>query len=223
MRSKAALGDQLSVIHQANLGGSGGFSRSMYETTYNEGSRYVLLLDDDVLVEPEGMLRARPSPICAARRPSSVGHMINMYVRSLLHAYGETVNRFRFFWGPAPNSKHGHDFAMNPLRATRWLHRRIDVDYNGWWMCLIPTDVIREIGMSLPIFIKWDDAEFGLRAREVRHSNRLAAGRRSVARAVDRQGRHHRLAGVPPREKPPSRRAAALAVRPRWAHWCTSR
>jgi galactofuranosylgalactofuranosylrhamnosyl-N-acetylglucosaminyl-diphospho-decaprenol beta-1,5/1,6-galactofuranosyltransferase len=161
---KESLGDQLSLIHQANLGGSGGFSRSMYETTYNEESRYVLLLDDDVLVEPEGMLRALTfADLC--RTPTVIGgHMINMYVRSLLHAYGETVNRFRFFWGPAPNSKHGHDFAMNPLRSTRWLHRRIDVDYNGWWMCLIPTDVIREIGMSLPIFIKWDDAEFGLLA-----------------------------------------------------------
>lgn len=164
--AKKALGDQLSLIHQANLGGSGGFSRSMYETTYNEGSRYVLLLDDDVLVEPEGMLRALTfADMC--RTPTIVGgHMINMYVRSLLHAYGETVNRFRFFWGPAPHSKNGHDFAMNPLRATRWLHRRIDVDYNGWWMCLIPTDVIRDIGMSLPIFIKWDDAEFGLRAQK---------------------------------------------------------
>jgi galactofuranosylgalactofuranosylrhamnosyl-N-acetylglucosaminyl-diphospho-decaprenol beta-1,5/1,6-galactofuranosyltransferase len=165
--AKKALGDQLSLIHQANLGGSGGFSRSMYETTYKEGSRYVLLLDDDVLVEPEGMLRALTfADLC--RTPTIIGgHMINMYVRSLLHAYGETVNRFRFFWGPAPHSKNGHDFAMNPLRATRWLHRRIDVDYNGWWMCLIPTDVIREIGMSLPIFIKWDDAEFGLRAQKV--------------------------------------------------------
>jgi galactofuranosylgalactofuranosylrhamnosyl-N-acetylglucosaminyl-diphospho-decaprenol beta-1,5/1,6-galactofuranosyltransferase len=33
-------------------------------------------------------------------------------------------------------------------------------------MCLIPTRVIREIGLSLPMFIKWDDADFGLRAGE---------------------------------------------------------
>ena len=32
-------------------------------------------------------------------------------------------------------------------------------------MCLIPTEVIRTIGLSLPVFIKWDDAEYGLRAR----------------------------------------------------------
>jgi len=28
------------------------------------------------------------------------------------------------------------------------------VDYNGWWMTLIPVEVIREIGLSLPLFIK---------------------------------------------------------------------
>jgi galactofuranosylgalactofuranosylrhamnosyl-N-acetylglucosaminyl-diphospho-decaprenol beta-1,5/1,6-galactofuranosyltransferase len=33
-------------------------------------------------------------------------------------------------------------------------------------MCLIPTTVIREIGLSLPVFIKWDDAEYGVRARD---------------------------------------------------------
>jgi galactofuranosylgalactofuranosylrhamnosyl-N-acetylglucosaminyl-diphospho-decaprenol beta-1,5/1,6-galactofuranosyltransferase len=33
-------------------------------------------------------------------------------------------------------------------------------------MCLIPVQVIREIGLSMPMFIKWDDAEFGLRAKE---------------------------------------------------------
>ena len=29
------------------------------------------------------------------------------------------------------------------LRQTPWLHRRVDVDYNGWWMCLIPRAVVR--------------------------------------------------------------------------------
>src|SRR5260221_8362191 len=33
-------------------------------------------------------------------------------------------------------------------------------------MCLIPARVIRELGLALPVFIKWDDAECGVRARE---------------------------------------------------------
>ncbi len=164
--ARAALGDTLEVIHQANLGGSGGFARGMYETAYGRDSKYVLLLDDDVLVEPEGILRAVAfADLC--RVPTIIGgHMLNMHVRSMLHAFGERVNKYRFMWGAAPHTAEAHDFAVWPLRTTRWMHRRVDVDYNGWWMCLIPTDVVREIGLALPIFIKWDDADFGLRAEE---------------------------------------------------------
>src|SRR5690606_22070152 len=43
---------------------------------------------------------------------------------------------------------------------------RLDADYNGWWMCMIPKQVIAEIGLSMPVFIKWDDAEYGLRAKK---------------------------------------------------------
>jgi galactofuranosylgalactofuranosylrhamnosyl-N-acetylglucosaminyl-diphospho-decaprenol beta-1,5/1,6-galactofuranosyltransferase len=160
-----ALGAKLTVVHQANLGGSGGFARSMHEAVERGESDYVLLLDDDVLVEPEGILRAITFADLA-RTPTIVGgHMLNMHVPSMLHTFGEVVNRYRFMWGSAPHVQEAHDFAKSTLRDTEWLHRRIDVDYNGWWMCLIPTDVVRSLGLSLPIFIKWDDADYGLRAK----------------------------------------------------------
>jgi galactofuranosylgalactofuranosylrhamnosyl-N-acetylglucosaminyl-diphospho-decaprenol beta-1,5/1,6-galactofuranosyltransferase len=90
--------------------------------------------------------------------------MLNLVAPSHLHSFGEVVRPFRFHWGAADNVWEGHDFGAAGLRATAWMHRRIDVDYNAWWMCLIPVDVLKEVGLSLPLFIKWDDAEFGLRA-----------------------------------------------------------
>jgi galactofuranosylgalactofuranosylrhamnosyl-N-acetylglucosaminyl-diphospho-decaprenol beta-1,5/1,6-galactofuranosyltransferase len=165
-QAAASLGAKLRVIEQGNLGGSGGFSRAMDEVTAKGDADYVLLLDDDVVCEPEGILRA-VAFADLAKQPTLVGgQMFSLYDRSVLHAYGETVAKYRWFWGAAPNTWHGHNFAHHSLPATHWLHRRIDVDYNGWWMCLIPTQVIRDIGLSLPMFIKWDDAEFGLRAAE---------------------------------------------------------
>ncbi|MCW2798294.1 MAG: glycosyl transferase [Nocardioides sp.] len=162
--AKAVLGDRLRILDQPNLGGSGGFSRAMLETVQRGASDYVLLLDDDVVCELEGIKRA-VAFADLAKRPTIVGgHMFSLYDRTVMHAYGEALAKWTWFWGPAPATKHSHDWARRPLRSTPWLHRRIDVDYNGWWMCLIPTSVIREIGMSLPMFIKWDDAEFGLRA-----------------------------------------------------------
>ena len=163
---KAALGGKLRIINQANLGGSGGFARGMYEAVEN-GSDYALLLDDDVVVEPESIVRLLTfADRC--RNPTIVGgHMFDLYNRSVLHTFGEVVDPFRIVPAqPHADMELRHDFGIANLRQTAWLHRRVDVDYNGWWMCLIPTKVIKEIGLSLPLFIKWDDAEYGLRAKE---------------------------------------------------------
>jgi len=67
--------------------------------------------------------------------------------------------------GKAPGTEYDHDFSQRPLRHTAWMHRRIDADYNAWWMCLIPRSVAEHVGLPLPLFIKWDDVEYGLRAR----------------------------------------------------------
>ena len=161
-----ALGGKLRVIRQSNLGGSGGFARGMSEAVQN-GSTWVLLMDDDIRLEPESLVRLMTfSDRCA--RPTLVGaHMFDLHDPTVLHAYGEAIDRFRWHYAAAPGVERGEvDFRVESLRNTRSLHRRIDVDYNGWWMDLIPTSVIREIGLSLPIFIKWDDAEYGIRAQK---------------------------------------------------------
>ncbi len=161
-----ALGPQLRIVRQGNLGGSGGFSRGMRETLAAGRSDYVLLLDDDIIVEPEGILRALQFAQ-SCRRPTIVGgHMFDMFDRSVLHSFGERIDKYRFFWGSVSGVRERHDLAAQNLRATPYMHKRVDVDYNGWWMCLIPIEIVREIGLSLPVFIKWDDAEYGLRAAE---------------------------------------------------------
>ncbi|MFW0119998.1 glycosyltransferase [Rothia sp. P5764] len=160
------LQGKLRIINQANLGGSGGFARGMFEAVKNE-SDYVLLLDDDVKIEPESILRSiKFGDYC--KNPTLVGgHMFDLNNRTVLHTYGEKINPYRFFWEPAHDSLvPGFNFSYKNLKNSPWLHRRIDVDYNAWWMCLIPTKVIKEIGLSLPVFIKWDDAEYGYRAKK---------------------------------------------------------
>lgn len=160
----ARLGAKLRIIRQGNLGGAGGYSRGMAEALDRPDAAFVMLLDDDVQVEPEGILRAlRFARHCA--RPLIVGgHMFDLNEPTVLHAYSEIVEPRTFMWGPPDRDHERHDFRAGSLRETDWLHRREDSDFNGWFMCLIPTSVLREIGLALPVFIKWDDAEFGLRA-----------------------------------------------------------
>jgi galactofuranosylgalactofuranosylrhamnosyl-N-acetylglucosaminyl-diphospho-decaprenol beta-1,5/1,6-galactofuranosyltransferase len=164
--AETGLGGRLKIHDQPNLGGSGGFSRGMYEAMTNSGCEQILLMDDDIVIEPDSVLRAIAFSRFAEQPMLVGGQMLNLQARSHLHTMGEVVDRHKFKWGPAPHVEHDHDFAKYPLRDedSEDLHRRIDVDYNGWWMCLIPRSVAEELGLPLPLFIKWDDAEYGLRA-----------------------------------------------------------
>ncbi|WP_372735733.1 glycosyltransferase [Nocardioides sp.] len=164
--AKAALGDRLRVIEQGNLGGSGGYARGQLESLRKGTATYALMMDDDVVCEPEGIIRAITFGDLA-RRPTIVGgHMFSLYAKSRLHSFGEIVQPWRFWWMTPLDGFSDWDLGARNLRSARWLHKRVDVDFNGWFMCLIPRQVLADIGLSLPLFIKWDDAEFGLRAKE---------------------------------------------------------
>lgn len=164
---KAALGDRLEVIAQGNLGGSGGFTRALYESiehTKPGTVDQILLMDDDIALEPDSILRSNMFARAAAK-PIIVGsQMLNLQAKSRLHTMGEVVDLATCVWRRAPGAVVDHDFGEYSLRETRELHKRIDATYNGWWMCLFPREVVEKTGLPLPLFIKCDDAEYSLRA-----------------------------------------------------------
>lgn len=161
-----SLGEKLRIIRQPNLGGSGGFARAMSETLDAGESAFVQLLDDDVRIEPESIRRSIVFGQFASV-PTIVGaHMFDLLDRPKLHAWAEVVDEAPFMWRTLNQERMPHDFSVANLRQTPELHARLDADYNGWWMCLIPVETLKMVGLSLPAFIKWDDAEYCLRAGE---------------------------------------------------------
>jgi len=172
------FGDRFFEFRQGNLGGSGGYSRIMYEALGDKtpDSPYIVYMDDDIAIEPDSILRALQVSRYATTPMLVGGQMLNLQERSHLHSMGEVIDRHTFMWTSAPHVHYDHNFAKHPLSDqgkfddkpdapnSRDLHRRIDVDYNGWWMCMYPREVAETIGQPLPLFIKWDDAEFGIRA-----------------------------------------------------------
>lgn len=184
---EAHYGERLRIMQQGNLGGSGGYSRIMYEARHDERgttSPFILYMDDDIAIEPDSVLRSLAAARYAKHPMLIGGQMLNLQERSHLHTMGEVIDRGSFMWTAAPHTHYDHDFYKHPLRDrgreqskeernangdivnSKDLHRRIDVDYNGWWMCMIPRVVADTIGQPLPLFIKWDDGEFGLRAKD---------------------------------------------------------
>jgi galactofuranosylgalactofuranosylrhamnosyl-N-acetylglucosaminyl-diphospho-decaprenol beta-1,5/1,6-galactofuranosyltransferase len=160
----AALGDRLHIFDQENLGGSGGFTRAFYESIEHSDVDQILLLDDDIVLEPDSILRANAFARAADKPVVVGGHMLNLQAKARLHSTGEIVDLSACVWRKAPDAVEDHDFGKKSLRVSKKLHKRINSTYNGWWMCLFPREVVQRTGLPLPLFIKWDDAEYSLRA-----------------------------------------------------------
>ena len=187
----------------------------MYEALKNTDCEQILFMDDDIRIEPDSILRALALNRFAKTPTLVGGQMLNLQEPSHLHVMGEMVDQENFMWTNARQHRVRPQLRQVPADRRRGarsklLHRRIDVDYNGWWMCMIPRQVAEELGQPLPLFIKWDDADYGLRAGEHGYPHRHAARRGDLAHGVERQGRRHRLAGVLPPAQPAGGRRHAL-------------
>ncbi|RMI34240.1 glycosyltransferase [Nocardia stercoris] len=155
------FGDKLRYIQQPNLGGAGGFTRGLYEVSAANEHADVILMDDDILCEPETVLRLNAFANMTVE-PTLVGaQMLFLLNPDYLNVGAEETN--------LPVLRHGQKVSK-ALRNTSMLkknqERRVDAGYNAWWTCLIPAEVVAEIGLPVPIFFQWDDVEYGLRARE---------------------------------------------------------
>jgi galactofuranosylgalactofuranosylrhamnosyl-N-acetylglucosaminyl-diphospho-decaprenol beta-1,5/1,6-galactofuranosyltransferase len=165
----AALGPRLRYIRQPNLGGAGGFTRGLFEATAGDPAddRDVVLMDDDVLLEPEILVRLTAFA-AATTHPTIVGgQMLNLLHPAHLHISAEYAEPELLRVGrPVPGALTesyllGHDDRDLPTVQDQ----RIDTEYNGWWTCLVPAAIVRAIGYPLPLFFQWDDIEYGYRAR----------------------------------------------------------
>ncbi|WP_024795915.1 glycosyltransferase [Tomitella biformata] len=155
-----SLGAKLHYLRQANLGGAGGFSRGMFEVTAGTADANVLLMDDDVRVEPETILRMT-ALANHAMTPTLIGaQMLYLYNPDYLLVSAESVDLPELQAGlPADEWCLQDQSVIDNIQE-----RRIDAPYNAWWSCLIPASVVREIGLPMPYFFQWDDIEYGIRA-----------------------------------------------------------
>ena len=157
----AVLGDKLIYLRQPNLGGSGGFTRGLYEVSRITEHANVILMDDDILCEPESALRlnafANVTPT-----PTIVGaQMLFLKNPRVLLAGAEIVDLATLRGG-----RWGVHGLNNADVVDRRQNRRTDARYTAWWTCLIPAEIAASAGLPFPFFVRWDDIEYGLRASD---------------------------------------------------------
>ena len=76
----------------------------MYEALENTDAEQILFMDDDIVLEPDSVLRALAFSRFAREAMLVGGQMLSLQARSHLHAMGEVVDRGTFFWQLAPHT-----------------------------------------------------------------------------------------------------------------------
>ena len=166
------------IVHNKNFGGSGGFTRGMIEYVERGKVDYVLLMDDDIVLEPSAIERTH-SLLCGLKETYEdsflSGAMLSLEKTTI--QYENTA-----YWGKIRLHGHGKNYDLTDssilVKNEKILtqHNR----YGAWWYCVIPCHRIKEIGYPLPLFVKGDDMEYGIRNhKELIHMNGICVWHQS--------------------------------------------
>lgn len=162
-------GDRVSICPNDNVGGAGGFTRGMIEALEaDKPVTHILLMDDDVSISPESIIRTYNLLRAVNDDYSSA------FISGAMLSHETADEQWEDTGYMTPEGTFSP--AKPPLRLTKFedlvynesyrapgpiekLHQR----YAAWWYCAMPLDVIRENGLPLPYFVRCDDAEYGVR------------------------------------------------------------
>ncbi len=156
----------VSIIGNPNVGGAGGFARGMMEVL-ESGRDYshVVLMDDDVQMLPESFVRLYA--LLSVAKDEYEQACVNGAMMQLEHPamQYEDVSYMRRIGGyqaikPLFDMGRCHDYIKNEK-----IDVEVDKAYGAWWFSCIPVSLIRKHGLPLPLFIRCDDVEYGLRLK----------------------------------------------------------
>jgi len=160
-----AAGERVLLVEQPNLGGSGAYARGLLEASERWPADPVFLHDDDARAQPETLRRLAAVAAVAPRTFFGTG-LLDVEAPTRLQALAEGVAPRTFRWGPVDGvDEHGTtDVGTGAPDAWGFTRPGDHADYAGWWGCLVPAGAVERLGLAAPYFLKWDDAEYGLRA-----------------------------------------------------------
>jgi len=164
----ALSSDHIRIVRNRNVGGAGGFTRGMIEILNDQEKHprtHVLVMDDDVLINPDALLRTYR--ILRMLRPEFYGKTVAGAMMRLDHKFVQ--HESGAFWN-GKYTESAHTFLdMRKIEnvlaneTERSDQNKDRINFNAWWYSCIPLDKISPDNLPLPIFIRFDDVEFGLR------------------------------------------------------------
>lgn len=154
-------GKNIQVIPNPNYGGSGGFTRGLMEQVNQGCNNYVLMMDDDIVIETSALDRVYK--VCQHVREE---RKMQMFGGAMLNMQKPTEQfENTAYWKLIKLIAFGRGFDLTDKRKlyeNEKFPEKINT-YAAWWFCCIPMRVILQNGYPLPVFIKSDDMEYGIR------------------------------------------------------------
>ncbi|MGP9538495.1 glycosyltransferase [Brachybacterium sp. AOP43-C2-M15] len=153
------------LVTQPNLGGSGGYARGMLEAARTP-DHAVLFSDDDAVLPEESLRRMATYQALSSTRTILGAPLFSAERPDRLIALAEGVRNGDFQWHASDGVQSPVDLGGTTPEQWAFLRRRGEPNYTGWWATLFPPGTSADLGLPAPFFLKWDDAEYGLRATE---------------------------------------------------------
>lgn len=159
---KKLSSDKIHIFQNKNVGGAGGFTRGMIEIKKVKDKHritHILVMDDDILIEPEAIFRTYMLLLCEKdeyRDAFVGGAMLRLDERYIQTESGAVWNG-----GYLVSLKSGLD--LRETDACLFNEFEENTQFNAWWYCAFPVDVVTDDNLPMPIFIRGDDVEYGLR------------------------------------------------------------
>lgn len=155
--------EKIHIVKNKNAGGAGGFTRDLIEIlgANKNGAEvtHALLMDDDIIIEPEALLRTYKilSILKEEYKNSFIGGaMLRNDARNIQVESGAS-------WNAGHLISLKSNLNMNLCDACLYNEVEEYCEYNAWWYCCFPVEVVKEDNLPMPIFIRGDDLEYGLR------------------------------------------------------------
>lgn len=152
----------IKIVQNKNTGGAGGFTRGMMEMLDVQDEKqytHILLTDDDIVLDPAVLERLYSllSYLKPIYREAFIGG--SMFRTDSMITQNELANR----WEKGNVIPLKHNIKMDKF-STVCLNEKLDkINYFSWWFCCMPAGVVSRVNLPLPLFIKRDDIEYGLR------------------------------------------------------------
>ncbi len=160
--TKKLSSDKIHIVQNKNVGGAGGFTRGMIEIKkVSEKHRitHILVMDDDIRIEPESVFRTYTLLSCL--KDSYKDTFIGGAMLRLDNRYIQTESGAMWNGGELISLKSRLD--LRSLDACLFNEFEEHAQFNAWWFCAFPISVARDDNLPMPIFIRGDDVEYGLR------------------------------------------------------------